>query len=123
MIKGYQDFYYNVTDIKKACEFYTKAFNLEIVFADEYWASLKLDTLKLGLHASDEKSIPTTPRNSHGQECGGTLTFLSDNIMEDRKLLENLGAKILGEFDAPWGHMLTFEDLDGNVLKLMNPKY
>jgi len=25
--------------------------------------------------------------------------------------------------DAPWGHMLVFEDLDGNVLKLMKPKY
>ncbi|WP_413943246.1 VOC family protein [Bdellovibrio sp. HCB-162] len=33
------------------------------------------------------------------------------------------GVKILGEDDQPWGHMLVFEDPDGNVLKLMNPKY
>lgn len=123
MITGYQDFYYNVTDINKACEFYQKAFGMKVNFSDEYWASLNLDTLKLGLHASEEKVIPKTPRNSHGQECGGTLTFLSDDIKADRKTLEDLGANILGEFDAPWGHMLTFEDLDGNVLKLMNPKY
>jgi len=25
--------------------------------------------------------------------------------------------------DEAWGHMLIFEDLDGNVLKLQNAKY
>ena len=73
MILGYRDFYYNVTNIEKALMF-NKALGLEVVHADEYWASLKLGNL------------------------------------------------ILGEDDAPWGHMLVFEDCDGNVLKLMNPK-
>jgi len=38
------------------------------------------------------------------------------------KRIELFGCKILGEADQPWGHILVFEDPDGNVLKLMNPK-
>ncbi len=67
--------------------------------------------------------IPKTPRNDHGQECGGTLTLDSDNIAEDRKSVERCGGKVLGETDQPWGHMLVFEDLDGNVLMLMKAKH
>ena len=122
MILGYRDFYYNVTNIEKALNFY-KALGLEVVHADEYWATLKLGNLNLGLHDSEGSSIPQTPRDSHGQACGGTLTLHSDNIKADRKLIETAGGKILGEDDAPWGHMLVFEDCDGNVLKLMNPKH
>lgn len=32
-------------------------------------------------------------------------------------------ASLLGEQDEHWGHMLVFEDLDGNVLKLMHPQH
>lgn len=121
MILGYQDFYYNVTNIEKALKFY-KSLGLEVVHADEYWASLKLGNLNLGLHDSEGEPIARTPRDAHGQACGGTLTFLSNNIKEDKAKIENAGGKILGEDDAPWGHMLVFEDPDGNVLKLMNPE-
>ena len=76
----------------------------------------------MGLHWAEGKEIPMTPRDSHGQDSGGTLTFHSDNIAEDRKKIEVAGGKILGDADQTWGHMLVFEDLDGNVLKLMKPK-
>jgi predicted enzyme related to lactoylglutathione lyase len=32
------------------------------------------------------------------------------------------GGKWVTEELVPWGHMLIFEDPDGNVLKLMQPK-
>ena len=47
----------------------------------------------------------------------------SDDILSDRRVLEVAKAKILGEMDESWGHMLIFEDLDGNVLKLQKAKY
>jgi predicted enzyme related to lactoylglutathione lyase len=56
-------------------------------------------------------------------QAGGVLTLVSDNIPEDRKRIEEAGAKVLGEADQPWGHMLTFEDFDSNVLILMHAKY
>ena len=46
--------------------------------------------------------IPLVPPDSHGAHAGGTLTLKSDNIPDDRKKLEALGAKILGEDDQPW---------------------
>ncbi len=122
MILGYQDFYYNVKDIKKAVKFY-KELGFTIESQDEFFASLRLGNCILGLHWNEGRDIPKTARNNHGQECGGTLTLKSDDVTEDRKIIEILGGKILGEDDAPWGHMLVFEDLDGNVLKLMNPKF
>jgi hypothetical protein len=122
MISGYQNFYYNVTNMEHSINFFS-ALGLEVVHVDEYWASLKLGNLNLGLHHSEGKPIPKTPRDSHGQDCGGTLTFLSNNILDDRLIIEKAGGIILGETDAPWGHMLVFEDLDKNVLILMNPKY
>lgn len=123
MISGVVDFYYNVSNMQNSVEFYTKILNMKVVFGDEYWTSLDCGGVKIGLHSTEnESAIPSTPRDSHGQHCGGTLTLRSDNILEDKKILENAHVKILGEDDAPWGHMLVFEDLDGNVLKLMNPK-
>lgn len=123
MIKGYKDFYNNVTDVARAVQFYTNALSMEKTYGDEHWPTMTVGNLNLGLHWTEGDSIPRTPRDSHGQTCGGTLTYLSDNIPDDRLKIEQAGGKILGESDQPWGHMLVFEDLDGNVLKLMNPKY
>ncbi len=123
MITGIQDFHYNVKNIKKAVAFYTEALNMKVKFQEEGWTSLECGGHShIGLHTVDH-DIPKFARDSHGAYAGGTLTLKSNNISEDRKHLEKFGAKILGEDDAPWGHMLVFEDVDGNVLKLMKPKY
>ena len=122
MITGIQDFYYNVKDIKKAVAFYSEALCMKVNFQEEGWTSMECGTAKVGLHCV-KHDIPKFARDSHGAYAGGTLTLKSDNIAEDRKRLEKFGAKILGEDNAAWGHMLVFEDLDGNVLKLMKPKY
>ena len=123
MITGYQDFYYNVCDMQKAVNFYVNAFGFKVAMSNEHWTSLNLENLNLGLHWTEGEKVPNTPRNSHGQNAGGTLTLKSNNVSEDRKKIETHGGKILSESDQAWGHMLVFEDIDGNVLKLMNPKY
>src|SRR4051794_20226432 len=122
MITGVQDIYYSVTDTTRAVRFYTEALGLKLVNAGDYWVALDCHGVRVGLHP-EGKPIPHVPRDSHGAHAGGTLTLKSDNIAEDRKRLEKFGAKILGEADQDWGHMLVFEDPDGNVLKLMRPKY
>ncbi len=120
MITGYKDFYYNVKDMKRAVKFYKQALQMMVAGeSDEYWTSMIVGDLRLGLHGTEGDNVPTTIRNSHGQEHGGTLTLGSTDIAEDRKRIENAGGKILGEMKQHWGHMLVFEDLDGNVLKLM----
>ena len=99
------------------------AFGFKVAMSHDHWASLQIENLNLGLHWTEGEKVPNTPRNSHGQNAGGTLTLKSNNVSEDRKKIEACGGKILSESDQAWGHMLVFEDIDGNVLKLMNAKY
>jgi catechol 2,3-dioxygenase-like lactoylglutathione lyase family enzyme len=121
MITGVVDVYYNVQDMDRAVRFYTEVLGMKRLSGDKYWTSLDANGVKIGLHGSDGP-VPHVPRDSHGAHAGATLTLRSENVAEDRKTLERAGAKILGEANQPWGHMLIFEDLDGNVLKLMHPK-
>lgn len=123
MITGYQDFYYNVRDLPRAVAFYEAAFGMKSIYGNEHWVTLAVGDLRLGLHWTEGAPVPATPRDAHGQHCGGTLTLKSDDIAADKARLEQAGGKILGENNAPWGHMLVFTDPDGNVLKLMRPKY
>jgi predicted enzyme related to lactoylglutathione lyase len=121
MITGVQDFYYNAKDLDRAVVFYSEALGMKKVYGQEHWVTMQIGSLSFGLHWSEGEDIPSTSRDSHGQFCGGTLTLKSDNIVEDREKIKRHGGKILGETEQPWGHMLVFEDLDGNVLKLMKP--
>lgn len=122
MITGIQDVYYSVTDPPKAIKFYTEALGMRLLSKNDFWIVLDCHGVTVGLHP-ESKPIPRVPRDSHGAHAGATLTLKSDDIAEDRKRIESFGGKILGEQDEHWGHMLVFEDLDGNVLKLMHPKH
>lgn len=122
MIKGYADFHYYVADMSRGVQFYSQALGLNKIYGHEHWSTLTLGNLTLGLHWTGGHPVPQTPRDSHGQNCGGTLTLHSDDIPGDKEKILKAGGKVLGEADQPWGHMLVFEDLDGNVLKLMRPK-
>lgn len=124
MIKGIQDIYYSVTDAQSSSQFYQEALQMKLLFQEEGWTALECAGIQIGLHPTDPgESVFQVPRDSHGAHGQATLTLKSDNIAEDRARIEKCGGKILGDVDAPWGHMLVFEDLDGNVLKLMKPKY
>ena len=122
MITGIRDVFYNVQDMNRALEFYQNTLGLKTGYVSEYWTSLLLDGVNIGLHWTGGQKVPHVPRDSHGSHAGATLTLKSDNIAEDRMRIEQGGGKVLGEADEHWGHMLVFEDLDGNVLKLMKPK-
>ncbi|MGE0634528.1 MAG: VOC family protein [Pseudobdellovibrionaceae bacterium] len=121
MIKGVMDIYYSIHQVEKAKRFYIEVLGMKVIFAHEHFIALDCQGVRIGLHPENEP-VPRIDRDSHGAHAGGTLTLKSDNVLEDRKKIEAFGCKILGEADQPWGHMLVFEDPDGNVLKLMNPK-
>jgi len=122
MITGVQDVYYNVSDMKRAVRFYSETLGLTVKQTDQWWAALDAGGVTIGLHWSEGAPIPQVPKDPHGAHAGATLTLKSTDIANDRKALESGGAKILGESNQPWGHMLVFEDPDGNILKLMKPK-
>lgn len=123
MIGDIQDVYYNVSNMKLSVSFYENVLGFKKVHGDEYWTSLEKNGFNLGLHWTEGESVPAVAKDSHGAHAGATITLKSTDIPEDRKVLEANNCNILGEADAAWGHMLIFEDPDGNVLKLMKPKY
>ena len=122
MITGVQDVYYNVKDMDRAVQFYTNVLGMNLKHKDQWWSSLDCGGVNIGLHGGEDQPVPAIPKDAHGAHAGATLTLRSDDVASDRKVLERSGAKILGEADQAWGHLLVFEDPDGNVLKLMRPK-
>lgn len=123
MITGVQDIYYSVSDTRRAIRFYTEALQMKLVTDSEWWISLDCGGVQIGLHPLEAgETIEKVGRDSHGAHGQATLTLKSTDVPADRKRIEQMGGKILSEDDAPWGHMLVFEDPDGNVLKLMRPK-
>lgn len=121
-ITGIRSFHYSTNQLDAAKKFYIEALGFELDYEQPGWCALKMGGVQVALHP-EENPIPEVPRDSHGPQAGGCLTLKSDNIPEDKAMLQEHGAVILGDNDMPWGHMLVFEDLDKNVLILMNAKY
>ncbi len=121
-ITGIRSFHYNTNKPELAKNFYIKAFGFQLDYESPGWIALKMDGVQVALHP-ENTPVAKIPCDDHGAHAGGCLTLESNDIKADRIRLQSLGAEILAESDEPWGHMLTFKDLDGNFLKLMNPKY
>ena len=120
MITGIANIHFYVQDMDKAVAFYTVAFGAEFLNGDEHWSRLRVDGLDLGLHGCDGHPVVKRDHDINGVKGGVTLALKSNDIAADRASLERLGAKILHESKADWGHMMIFEDLDGNVLNLVH---
>lgn len=121
LIEGVQDFYYSVKDMKRAVAFYQEILGLKLVSENPYWASLDCRGVTLGLHWSEGKDVPPVPGDDHGPHAGGTLTLRVRSARAAKAALEKAGVTIRSSSENPWGHLVIFEDPDGNVLKLMEP--
>lgn len=123
MIMGVQDFYYNVSHMERAVQFYTEALGMKVINSNERWTSLDCNGVRVGLHWTGGQVVPKISGDIHGARGGGIMTLKSSDIHADRVLLEGLGAKIIGERSEAWGDTLVFQDPDGNILKLMHRKH
>ena len=120
MITGISDVYYNVQNMDRAIAFYRDVLGMKVLDQNPYWTSLSLgDGYRVGLHWTEGLPVPHIPRDSHGAHAGATLTLTTTNLDEDEALLKRKGVRDLGRIDAEWGKIFIFEDVDGNVLKLM----
>jgi predicted enzyme related to lactoylglutathione lyase len=119
MVIQVQDVYYNVADMERAVGFYRDVLGLRVTEEDAHFTGLEVGGVRIGLHWTGGRPVPAVPKNAHGADGGATLTLrVGDVEAAVQRLQENL-VKILGRMDAPWGRLVTFEDPDGNVLKLM----
>lgn len=109
----------NVSDMKRAIDFYTGALGLSLSRQPTAeWAELAAGNLEVGLLLTDH-SPHYINRGDLGSRAGATVTFASDDIARDRARLLAAGAVIVKEDVHSWGHLLVFEDTEGNILRLM----
>jgi uncharacterized protein len=112
-------------DVKRASDFYTKAFGWQIhQFPDfEYWS--------LGTTASDQNGRPTSPGAINGGmgkkgKTGPDQVTVTISVADIDAALANvkkLGGKVTGK-KMPVGDMgfsAYFEDTEGNVVGLFQP--
>ncbi len=119
-VTGVQDVYYNVEDMKRAVKFYRDVLGLTVKDTNDYWTSLDVGGVRVGLHGGDGHKVPRVPRDAHGAYAGATLTLGVNDIRGAVAHYKEARVKFLGEisFDE-WGNTVAFEDSEGNVLKLM----
>src|ERR1700683_2828754 len=108
--------------MQRAVAFYTDVLGMKLIDTSEWWTSLEMAGIRIGLHGTEGQPVPQIPRDAHGAHAGATLTLKSTDIGADRRRLEAAGSTTRAKMNQPWGHLLISEDPDGNVLKLMQPK-
>jgi predicted enzyme related to lactoylglutathione lyase len=114
MIVGVRDVYYNAQDMKRASAFYRDVLGMRIVSESPNWCMLEIGGVRIGLESTDGKPV------SQVRDAGATLTLKSTNIREDVERLKSKGVKFLSEIgDYEWGSVVSFEDSEGNHLKLL----
>lgn len=122
MIVGVQDVYVLVADMERAIRFYRDLLGLAVTYNDGHWAALDVGGVRFGLHGTGGMPVPAIPRDAGGAKAGATLTLRSTKLDEDVDRLRSVGVRFLGEINrADWGAVISFEDPDGNILKLMQP--
>jgi catechol 2,3-dioxygenase-like lactoylglutathione lyase family enzyme len=123
MINGVENVYYYVQDMERAIAFYNDVLGCTVISREApSWTALDCHGLHLGLHLTmDGEAVPQIPRDDHGTKAGGTLTLSSTDIDSDRPLIEASGVPILSVHREEYGHSLSFEDPDGNLLWLKSP--
>lgn len=115
MINGLDNVYYFVSDVSKAVSFYSGTLGLKILDQDEYWASISLNGVRLGLHKANTNEF----LRSSDKRAGATVTLNVTNIDEAYNSLKNKGVNFVSEISRnPWGSHVSFVDPDGNLLDL-----
>lgn len=121
MIDGVQTVAFLVRDLKRAADFYSGVLGLPIEGQNDRLAWFRCGPVFLALVRDDGSPAPAIPRDQHGPHDGAVVTLRTTDISTERERLKKAGVKVYGEYGDHWGHGLTFEDPDGNVLKLLDP--
>lgn len=119
-IKGMNLNWITVTDIKKSKKFFHEILGLPIKqdTPEHNWLEVapeKNTECRLGIGQAN----PEYPDEKPGTNA--VITFTVDNLIAEKKRLESLGVKFLGDIIEIPHHvkMVTFVDYDGNRFQLV----
>jgi predicted enzyme related to lactoylglutathione lyase len=98
--------------MKRAVAFDRDVLGLRATEESEDSSALNVGGLRVGLDSTEGK--PTPKR--------AILTLKTNDVRADAKRLQDKGVRFVSEIgDYDWGSVVTFEDSEGNYLKLMQP--
>jgi catechol 2,3-dioxygenase-like lactoylglutathione lyase family enzyme len=108
-----------VEDLAGTRAFYENVFGLEVVYADEASAVVRLDNMMINILRVDSADTLVEPRAVAGAEAGARL-LLTIAVEDANAVCEQLkqhGVTILnGPVDRPWGRRtVAFADPAGNI--------
>ncbi len=105
-----------VSDMPKSVAFYRDLLGATVDMESPYWSSLRIGTMKLGLHPMNG---PATPGAYPG---GWVLGLECDDLKGLKTAAEAAGAKIYeGYHQTSTGVVLTLSDPDGNAMQVIQP--
>jgi predicted enzyme related to lactoylglutathione lyase len=116
MFQRFAYFWYPVTDMDRAVEFYQQILGLKLLFKREDWSEFDIDDQRLAL-----RKVNTLPPAVDNPAVPG-LSFLAQPIEQAITTLSQKGVPIAEELKVyPYGKLASFRDPDGNVIGLYEP--
>src|SRR2546426_11966121 len=92
--------------------FHRVLLNLPVTEESADWSAMNVGGVPVGLDSTEGNPPPKR----------AILPLKTTDLRADVKRLRDKGVKFVGEIgDYPWGSVVTFEDSEGNFLKLMQP--
>ena len=114
MIVGVRDVYYNAQDMRRALGFYRDVLGLRVLSESDDWCMFEIGGVRVGLESTEGKPV------SRDRHAGAVLTLKSSDIREDVQRFKAKGVKFLSDIgDYEWGSVASFEDSEGNHLKIL----
>jgi predicted enzyme related to lactoylglutathione lyase len=114
MIVGVRDVYYNAQDMRRALGFYRDIVGMRVLSESDHWSMLEIGGVRVGLESTEGAPV------SRDRLAGAVLTLKSTDIREDVRRFKAKGVKFLSDIgDHEWGSVASFEDSEGNHLKIL----
>lgn len=114
MIVGVRDIYYNAQDMGRALGFYRDILGMRVLSESGDWCMLEIGGVRVGLESTEGMPV------SRDRRAGAVLTLKSTDIREDVRRLKAKDVKFLSDIgDYEWGSVASFEDSEGNYLKIL----
>ncbi len=113
MIKNIWSITFQVSDLRKATDFYENVLGLERKYSYSSYAGFQCGNVEIGL-------IPKRDENAK-PKSSTSVQFLVDDVDRTWSQLRAKGIEFTKELhDEPWGgREASFEDLDGNIIEIV----
>lgn len=122
MITGIQDVSVSVANMRRAVSFYGDVLGMRLVYESPEWSTFDLGGVRFALHGTGGAEVGRVDLRGGLPSVGALVTFRVQDIFTVVDHLRTQGVKFIGDIEpVDGGSAIAFRDLDGNVLRLVQP--